>query len=117
MQRTFPTATFIVGEGPSRRTGTGRDVVLTVEAAPAGDKPPVGSPFLTGQIRAEGTFFEECFPNRSLLAVGREAVLKLVDKDRWAQTGILILKLGEIRTPEQGRRARRPAGFSRSRAA
>jgi hypothetical protein len=104
MQHTFPTAAFVVGEGVSRRVGTARGVVLVVEQAPSGEKTADGSPFLSGQIRAEGTLLEECLPNRSLLAVGREAVLKLAAGERWAQTGILILKLGEIRTPEPGRR-------------
>ena len=104
MTHSFPAATFLVGEGVSRRTGTARDVTLTVEKTTAAETPATVSPFLTGPIRAEGTFFEECRPNRSLLAVGREAVFKLADKDRWAQTGILVLKLGEIRSTEQGLR-------------
>ena len=105
MQHTFATATFVVGESQARRTGTVRDVVLTVMKAPPSVKPASGdSPFLNGQIRAEGVFFEECRPNNSLLAVGREAILKLVGKDHWSRTGVLILKLGEIRSPAQGQR-------------
>ncbi len=99
MQHTFPTATFVVGEGPARRIGTVRDVVLTVEKARVLDRQTSDSPFLMGPIRAEGSFLEECRPNSSLLAVGREAVLKLAAKDRWSLAGVLIMKLGEIRTP------------------
>jgi hypothetical protein len=100
MQHTFPTAAFAVGEGPSRHVGTARDVVLTADATSQAG----AAPYLRGQIRAEGMLFEECRPNRSLLAVGREAVLKLAVADRWSQVGVLIMKLGEIRTPGPGKR-------------
>jgi hypothetical protein len=104
MQCTFPTAAFMVGEGVSRRKGTARDVALTVENLSTQDKPETASPFLGGPIRAEGFFLEACAPNKSMLAVGREAVLKLVHKEKWSAVGVLIVKLGEIRTPEPGQR-------------
>ncbi len=103
MQHTFLTASFVVGEGPARRTGTARDVMLTVTKAP-GDNSTPGSPFLSGRIRAEGVLLEECRPNSSLLAVGREAILKLADQDHWSLAGILIVKLGEVRSPAKGQR-------------
>ena len=104
MQHTFPTATFVVGEGPSRHTGTARDVVLTVEKKPLVTPPASGSPFLNGQLRAEGTFLEECRPNNSLLAAGREAVLKLVAEGHWSFVSVLIVKLGEVRSLSPGQR-------------
>src|SRR5262249_40308309 len=95
---------FAVGAGESRRTGTARDVALTVEQAPPGDSPRLGSPFLNGQLRAEGVFFEECRPNSSLLAAGREAALRLVEKGHWSLVSVLIVKRGEIRSPAPGQR-------------
>jgi hypothetical protein len=104
MRHTFASATFVVGEGQARRTGMARDVALTVEQAPPGAPPRVGSPFLNGQLRAEGVFFEECRPNNSLLAAGREAVLRLVEQGHWSLVSVLIVKLGEIRSPAPGQR-------------
>jgi hypothetical protein len=99
-QHRFATATFFVGEGEARKTGTARDVVLNVEEGVEQVKSPAGrSPFLTGQIRAEGTFFEECRPNSSLLAVGREVVLKLAAHGRYSLVSVLLVELGEIRSP------------------
>ena len=39
-----------------------------------------------------------------MLAVGREVVLKLVDRDRWSLVNVVLTKLGEIRSLEPGKR-------------
>ncbi len=100
MQHTFARGQFVLGEGSCRRYGNVRDVLLTIEAQPgSAPLPGVRSPFLNGTLRAEGTFVEECLPNRSLLTRGREAVLKLSAAGKWSLVGILVVALGQIRSP------------------
>jgi hypothetical protein len=99
-RNTFPTALLLVGEGQSRKQATVRDVVLDVTVAPPGSQPNAGvaDSFLNGSIRAEGELFEECRPGASLLAKGRQAVLKLTVERHWSLVSILIVDLGEIRS-------------------
>jgi hypothetical protein len=102
----FATAALVVGEGECRRHGTARDVVLTVETAPADFRPSPGvaSPFLDGRIRAEGELFEECRPGASLLGKGRQAVLKLKSGPHWSLVHVLILDLLGVSNPSPGQR-------------
>jgi hypothetical protein len=106
VQHTFDSAELIIGEGGGRRRLPARDVTLEVTSAPPGFTPAPGvrSPFLNGQLRAGGTLFEECRPSSSQLGRGREAVLKLSAAGRWSLVSILLLDLGEIRSPAPGRR-------------
>jgi hypothetical protein len=74
--------------------------------APPGFRPTPGiaCPFLNGQLRAEGRFFEECRPGSSLLAKGRQAILKLSAQGHWSLVNILILDLGKVLSPSRTER-------------
>jgi hypothetical protein len=106
MQHFFAEAELIVGEGLKRRHGKLLDVRLDVTVAPAGSPttPGVRSPFLNGKVRAEGTFIEVCRPSNSLLAPGREAVIKISHQGRWSLVSVLVLSLGPIDCPARGAR-------------
>src|SRR5438445_10474330 len=97
-RHTFATAALVVGEGQSRKYGTVRDVVLNVTTAPGPQPAGANSPFLDGRIRAEGEFVEECRPGASLLARGRQAVLKLSVGRHWSLVTVLVVDLGEVRS-------------------
>jgi hypothetical protein len=100
----FAQAALVVGEGLKRRYGKLLDVTLDVTVAPAGGPvtPGVRSPFLNGKVRAEGTFVEVCRPSSSLLAPGREAVVRLAHEGRWSLVSVVVLSLGPISSPARG---------------
>jgi hypothetical protein len=102
----FATAALVVGEGQCKRSTTVRDVELEVRLAGKDFRPGPGGrgPFLDGRIRAEGRLIEECRPGGSLLAPGRQAVLKLALEGRWSLAGVLIGELGRVQAPASGRR-------------
>jgi hypothetical protein len=106
MHHTFNVAELVVGEGLCSRRTVARDVHMDIEIAPREYTPPphLRCPFLNGKIKAEGVFVEECFPGQSLLAKGRQAVLKLTVDGRWSLVRILVLDLRDIRSPQRGLR-------------
>jgi hypothetical protein len=102
----FESAALAVGEGQCRRWGQACAVELEVRTAGKDYQPEPGGrgAFLDGRIRAEGRLCEECRPGASLLAPGRQAVLKLSVQGRWSLASVLILELGRIHSPTPARR-------------
>lgn len=105
MQYTFAQAELYLGENEARRTIKVREVILEVNRKPQMEPAPRSrSPFLDGRIQASGGLLEECRPSSSLLAKGRQAILRLSAAGKWSLLRVVLLDLGAIQAPTPNQR-------------